>query len=409
MKAPDLQGLPLGEALFFCVKRKGETVTTTKSRDEIRAEISQIDGQLIDAIARRQELVDEIQAAKAASGQPVRDREREQAVLRDALARGKAQGVPPELVESLFHALFEVSIRRQRERFDSMRNEDLNEATVAYLGGPGSYSHIAAQKVFERRNATVVPSPKRDFVSIFRSVENAEVDYGVVPIENTTTGSINEVYDILINSRTQIIGEFLLRVDHCLVGKASGQGRISRVFGHPQALAQCRRYIASHPELETHMAASTTRALERLLEDDDTAAAVAGEDAARLFGMDILARGIGDHEQNITRFIVIARKAKLPTREVECKTSMMFTTRDTPGCLVDALTGFRDQGVNIVKLESRPIAGNPWEEMFIMDVEGHVEDERVRQAMSVIEEHTREIKLLGCYAADGIDRVTVAE
>lgn len=214
-------------------------MTTAKTRDDIRSEISEIDRQLIDAIARRSELVDEILQAKAASGQPVRDREREQEVLREALARGKAQGVPSELVETVFHALFEVSIRRQRERFDSMRNEELNEATVAYLGGPGSYSHIAAQKVFERRNATVVPSPKRDFVSIFRSVENAEVDYGVVPIENTTTGSINEVYDILINSRTQIIGEFLLRVDHCLVGKASGQGRISRVYGHPQALAQC--------------------------------------------------------------------------------------------------------------------------------------------------------------------------
>lgn len=383
--------------------------TSTKSRDDIREEISQIDRQLIEAIARRSQLVEEILEAKAASGQPVRDREREQAVLKAAVEQGKALGVPTELVETLFHALFEVSIRRQRQRFDSMRADELNEATVAYLGGPGSYSHIAAQKVFERRNANVVPSPKRDFVSIFRAVENAEVDYGVIPIENTTTGSINEVYDILINSRTQIIGEFFLRVDHCLVGRASGQGRISRVYGHPQALAQCRRYIASHPELETHMAASTTRALERLLEDDDTAVAVAGEDAARLFGMDILARGIGDHEQNITRFIVIGRKASFPTREVECKTSMMFTTRDTPGCLVDALLGFRDNGINLVKLESRPIAGNPWEEMFIMDVEGHVEDKPIRQAMSVLEEHTREIKLLGCYAADAIDKVSVAE
>lgn len=383
--------------------------TSTKSRDDIREAISQIDRQLIEAIARRSQLVEEILEAKAASGQPVRDRDREQAVLKAAVEQGKTLGVPAELVETLFHALFEVSIRRQRQRFDSMRADELNEATVAYLGGPGSYSHIAAQKVFERRNANVVPSPKRDFVSIFRAVENAEVDYGVIPIENTTTGSINEVYDILINSRTQIIGEFFLRVDHCLVGRASGQGRISRVYGHPQALAQCRRYIASHPELETHMAASTTRALERLLEDDDTAVAVAGEDAARLFGMDILARGIGDHEQNITRFIVIGRKASFPTREVECKTSMMFTTRDTPGCLVDALLGFRDNGINLVKLESRPIAGNPWEEMFIMDVEGHVEDKPIRQAMSVLEEHTREIKLLGCYAADAIDKVSVAE
>ena len=385
------------------------SMTTEMTRDEIRMAISEIDHQLIDAIARRSDLVEEILKAKARSGSPVRDREREREVLRNAVQQGAEKGVPAELVETLFHALFEASIRRQRQQFDSLRNDELNEATVAYLGGPGSYSHIAAQKVFQRHNATVIPSPKRDFVSIFRAVENAEVDYGVIPIENTTTGSINEVYDILINSHTQIIGEFLLRVDHCLVGRASGKGRVRRVFGHPQALAQCRRYIASHPELETHMAASTTRALERLLEDDDTAVAVAGEDAARLFGMDILERNVGDHEQNITRFIVIGRKAKLPTREVECKTSMMFTTRDTPGSLVDALIGFRDNGINLVKLESRPIAGNPWEEMFIMDVEGHLEDAKIRESMSVLEQHTREIKLLGCYAMDAIDKVSAAE
>lgn len=378
-------------------------------RDEVRNAISEIDTQLVDAIARRSELVEQILQAKVDAGLPVRDREREYEVLKQAVARGQEKGVPTELVEQLFHSLFETSIQRQRTRFDSMRDEDLHEASVAYLGGPGSYSHIAAQKVFERRRASVVPSPKRDFISIFRAVETGEVDYGVIPIENTTTGSINEVYDLLLAGRTQIVGEFMLRVDHCLIGKSSGLGRVTRVFGHPQALAQCRQYLASHPEIETHMASSSTRALERLLEDDDTAGVIAGEDAARLFGFDVLARGVGDHEQNYTRFIVIARKAKLPTREVECKTSLMFTTRDTPGALVDALMGFRDEGINLVKLESRPIAGNPWEEMFIMDVDGHVEDRTIKSAMTVLEAHTREIRMLGCYAADRIDRVSIAE
>lgn len=376
-------------------------------RDEVRTAISDIDQQLVDAIARRSELVEQILQAKVDAGLPVRDREREHAVLKAAVERGREQGVPAELIEQLFHSLFETSIQRQRTRFDSMRDEDLNEASVAYLGGPGSYSHIAAQKVFERRRASVVPAPKRDFISIFRAVETGEVDYGVIPIENTTTGSINEVYDLLLAGRAQIVGEFMLKVDHCLIGRSTGLGRINRVFGHPQALAQCRQYLASHPEIETHMASSSTRALERLLEDDDTAGVIAGEDAARMFGFDVLARGVGDHEQNFTRFIVIARKAKLPTREVECKTSLMFTTRDAPGALVDALMGFRDSGINLVKLESRPIAGNPWEEMFIMDVDGHLEDGSIKWAMEVLEAHTREIRVLGCYAADRIDRVKV--
>ncbi len=378
-------------------------------RDEVRNAISEIDEQLVDAIARRSELVEQILQAKVDAGLPVRDRDREYAVLKAAVARGQEKGVPTDLVEQLFQSLFETSIQRQRTRFDSMRDEDLHEATVAYLGGPGSYSHIAAQKIFERRRASVVPSPKRDFLSIFRAVETGEVDYGVIPIENTTTGSINEVYDLLLAGRTQIAGEFMLKVDHCLIGRSTGLGRITRVFGHPQALAQCRQYLASHPEIETHMASSSTRALERLLEDDDTAGVIAGEDAARLFGFDVLARNVGDHEQNYTRFIVIARKSKLPTRGVECKTSMMFTTRDTPGALVDALMGFRDAGINLVKLESRPIAGNPWEEMFIMDVDGHVDDVSIKSAMTVLEAHTREIKMLGCYAADRIDPVSIAE
>lgn len=378
-------------------------------RDEVRNAISEIDEQLVDAIARRSELVEQILQAKVDAGLPVRDREREYAVLKAAVARGQEKGVPTDLVEQLFQSLFETSIQRQRTRFDSMRDEDLHEATVAYLGGPGSYSHIAAQKIFERRRASVVPSPKRDFISIFRAVETGEVDYGVIPIENTTTGSINEVYDLLLAGRTQIAGEFMLKVDHCLIGRSTGLGRIARVFGHPQALAQCRQYLASHPEIETHMASSSTRALERLLEDDDTAGVIAGEDAARLFGFDVLARNVGDHEQNYTRFIVIARKTKLPTRGVECKTSLMFTTRDTPGALVDALMGFRDAGINLVKLESRPIAGNPWEEMFIMDVDGHVDDASIKSAMTVLEAHTREIKMLGCYAADRIDPVSIAE
>ena len=384
-------------------------MSTVKTRDEIRAEIAAIDRTIVETIAQRSALVDDIVQDKVRAGHPVRDRDREQALLRDAVALGREKGLAPQIVETVFHTLFEDSIRRQRQRFDSMRDDELNEVNVAYLGGPGSYSHIAAQKLFERRNATVVPAPKRDFVSIFRAVENGEVDYGVVPIENTTTGSINEALDILLNGRTHIVGEFMLRVDHCLVGRAGGQGRVTRVYGHPQALAQCKRYLGAHPEIETHMAASTTRALERILEEDETAAAVAGEDAARLFGYDILSRDIGDHEQNITRFIVIARKAKTPAREVECKTSMMFTTRDAPGALVDALLGFRDNGINLVKLESRPIAGNPWEEMFVMDVEGHLDDTKIRASLSVLEEHTREIKILGCYAADAVDPVSLAE
>ncbi len=384
-------------------------MSDTTQRDEVRAAISDIDRQLVEMIARRSDLVDEILKAKAEAGLPVRDRDREQAVLKGAIDRGQALGVSAALVETLFHALFEDSIQRQRTKFDSMRDEDLNEASVAYLGGPGSYSHIAAQRIFERRNASVVPSPKRDFISIFRAVESGEVDYGVIPIENTTTGSINEVYDLLLSGRCKIAGEFLLRVDHCLIGRSAGLGRINRVYGHPQALAQSRRWLASHPEIETHMASSSTRALERLLEDDDTAGVIAGADAARLFGFDVLESGVGDHEQNITRFIVITRELKKPTREVECKTSMMFTTRDTAGALIDALMGFRDGAINLVKLESRPIPGNPWEEMFIMDVEGHIDDQAIIDAMKVLEAHTREIKHLGCYASDAIDTVSVAE
>jgi chorismate mutase/prephenate dehydratase len=380
-------------------ERQGKTIDT----GSIREMISKLDGELIDILAQRAEYAEAIAAAKADAGAPVRDTAREEQVLRAAAERAAEVGLPADFVERLYQDLFKVSIERQRKQFDGVRSDELREATVAYLGGPGSYSHVASHDFFSHRGETMAPAPKRDFVSIFRAVENGETSYGVAPIENTTTGGINEVYDLLVDGRVKIVGELHLKVDHCLIGKMSGQGRITKVFGHPQALAQSRRYLMSHPEMAPHYVSSTTRALERLLEEDDTAAAIGGSAAARMFGMDILARGVGDHEQNFTRFIVIARDDARPSRAVECKTSLVFTTLDKPGCLVDALTGFRDQALNLVKLESRPIAGNPWEELFIMDVDGHVGDPRMAAAMEVMQAHTREVRVLGCYARDRIE------
>ena len=378
-----------------------------KTKAEIREAIQAVDADLVDILARRAELAEAMARAKAADGSPVRDREREEAVMRRAAERGAEKGLPTEFIERLYQDLFRVSVERQRTRFDGVGEGELNEAVVAYLGGPGSYSHLAAQAFFNHRSQTVSPAPKRDYVSIFRAVESGEVQFGLLPIENTTTGGVSEVYDLLIGGKVKIVGEQHLRIDHCLVGKTGGQGRTKRVYGHPQMLAECRKFFIGHPEIATHYVSSTTRSLERLLEEDEEAAAVAGPDAARLFGYDIYARGISDHEQNHTRFIVIAADSRRPAKAVDCKVSLTFVTADKPGALLDALTGFRDSGINIVKLESRPIPGNPWEEMFIMDMDGHLEDAAMAKAMDALQLHTREMRMLGCYAADRVDPVTL--
>lgn len=367
----------------------------------LREQIDRLDGDILKLAGVRKQLGGQIAEMKVGAGRPVRDLERERAVLTRFVETGRGHGLGEAFCERLAHLLIEESLRRQRGKLDARSSRAaMRETSVAYLGGPGTYSHSAAEAHFADRYDAVSPVPCRDFASIIRTVEEGGALYGLLPIENTTTGGISEVFDLLMESKLSIAGEHHLKVEHCLVGRAAAPGSVREVYGHPQALGQSQRYFKQRSDITTHYVSSSTRALERAMEGDETVAAVAGASAAQLFGLNVIERGIADHAENYTRFIAVALAADPPARELPCKSTVAFTTQDRPGALVHVLNAFAGAGVNLTKLESRPIPGNAWEEMFFIDFEGHVEQPEIRDALDAMRAAAGQVRVLGCYGAD---------
>ena len=372
-----------------------------EERAELRRAIDAADEKLVHLLSERRKLGEALGALKAGGGQRVRDTERERAVLERAVTLASAEGLDPAFVERVFQLVIDDSLRRQRAGLDARVSPDvLTEARVAYLGGPGSYSHFAALAHFDGRYSGIEPVIKRDFAGIFAAAESGEADYGFVPIENTTTGGIVEVYDLMRDTALKIAGEHHYKVEHCLVGKASGVSQVRTVYGHPQALRQSQRFFARNRDLKPVPVSSSTRALERAMDEGAEAAAIAGADAARLFGLNVIESGASDHPENYTRFVALAKNPVAASPLLPCKTSLVFVTSDASGSLVNALEGFRREGVNLTRLESRPIAGEPWSQMFFLDVDGHEEDAAVARALASLGEFAKSIRSFGSYGAD---------
>ena len=377
------------------------TADAASERATLRKAIDEADGRLIKLLSERRRLAEALGALKAGAAAQVRDETRERQVLERVVAAGEAEDLDAKFVESLFQLIIDESLRRQRAGLDARaQSQMLSEARVAYLGGPGSYSHFAAHAHFAGRYSGVEPVIKRDFAGIFTAVEAGQADYGFVPIENTTTGGIVEVYDLMRDTKLKIAGEHHYKVEHCLIGKAHDIAAVRTVYGHPQALRQSQRFLNRHSELKVVPVSSSTRALERALDEGAVSAAIAGPDAARLFGLNIIDEGASDHPQNYTRFVSLALDPTPASPLLPCKTSLVFTSSNDSGSLVTALEGFREQGVNMTKLESRPIAGRPWEQMFFLDIEGHQEDEAVARALAKLAENSMTVRYFGSYGSD---------
>ncbi|WP_440959701.1 bifunctional chorismate mutase/prephenate dehydratase [Oceanicaulis sp. LC35] len=379
-------------------------MSPTKPHDErqiLRQAIDATDSEILKILAERRRLVEALVALKAGDQSPVRDTERERAVIERAVAKGRELGLSDSFVETLFQAIIDDSLRRQRATLDARVGDAmLTEARVAYLGGPGSYSQFAANAHFSGRYSGVAPVLKRDYAAIFKALEDGEADYGFLPIENTATGGVNEVYDLLRDSNLKIAGEHHMKIQHALMGKATDLGPVRTVYGHPQALRQAQRWLNSRTDLKKIPVTSTTRALERALDEGPSVAAVAGPDAARLFGLNVIEPNISDFEGNETRFVALAVDPAPASPLLPCKTSLVFITSDASGSLVDALDGFRQHGVNMTKLESRPVHGAPWEQMFFLDLEGHEEDKAVARALEHLAGHAKSVRRFGSYGSD---------
>ncbi len=264
---------------------------------------------------------------------------------------------------------------------------------VAFQGERGAFGEDAAISFF--RDAQLITYRHLD--DVFISVLRGEADFGVVAAENSLAGSINETYDLLLKHDVNIYGEIELRINHCLMALPGERlSDIKTVYSHPQALAQCEDFLRKELDAEVVPAYNTAAAAKRIREEGlRGCAAVASRRAAQIYGLEVLAENIETGTDNYTRFFVISRLKPPPA--ARNKTSLVFSTRNVPGALYACLGVFASRGINLTKLESRPSKKQPWEYVFYVDFEGHVEDEVCRQALTELKEKTNFMKVLGSY------------
>ncbi len=265
---------------------------------------------------------------------------------------------------------------------------------IAIQGEAGSFSHEAAMNLVA--GAVIVPCSLS--ADAFAAVAGGSAEAAVIPIENSLAGSVSEHFDLLLAHDVKVQRETLLRIRHNLIAiSGASTGDIHRVFSHPVALAQCRRFLADHPQMEAFAFYDTAGSVKQLVElRDRHAAAIASEAAAHYYGAQILESGIEDNPENYTRFFLIRRTADAVTDPEANKISLAFSVENRPGSLVAALSGFSSLGTNLTKIESRPVHGKPWEYIFYVDCQIRSAEERL-QVLGAIAPHCSMVKELGCY------------
>jgi chorismate mutase/prephenate dehydratase len=387
----------------------------TNSIQSLRDRIDRLDTQLLQLLSDRLGLARQVVEEKDSQNIEIRDPSRERDLIRRRIIDGGALGLESHFVTKVFHEILAESNRAQHDFLQNKLNQTPNRSSlrVAFQGIDGSYSHLAGRSHFssaESSNQSDTTSfvGFSSFQDAVRAVESGDCQFGLLPIENTTSGAINDVYDLLLNSNVSIVGEKKFLVQHCLVARAEVPvSHLRRIYCSPLAVAECSAFLAGVPDCSVEFSSDSARAVKKLQDDNSKYhAAIASEEAAEMFGLTILKRDIGNQEANYTRYLIIAKNQAKVDHRIPAKTSIVMHTLNKPGSLVEALLVFRERGINLTKLESRPIPTNSWEEMFYVDFLGNVSSPEVKAALAELTKSVRFIKVLGCYPACDIEPVT---
>jgi len=347
----------------------------------LRKRIDRIDDQLLRLLNRRAALALEIAARKAKANAPVYAPVREKGVL-ERVMHTNGGPLRPDDVRAIFGEI--ISASRGLEQ--TLR--------VAYFGPEGTYTHLAARRQF---GAAAEYVPVSAIADVFREVEGRRAQVGVVPVENSSEGMVAHTLDLLVDSKLHICAEIALAVRHCLLVRPGSTLRAVReVAAHPQALAQCRRWLAAHlPGVRVSEEASNARAAQRARRERGVAAIAAAE-AGAIYGLDAAATAIQDEAGNVTRFLVLRdTDAERPTGDD--KTSIVVSVRDEVGVLSRLLQPFARHGIDLIKIESRPLRERPWEYYFFLDLMGHRRQRKVGQALAAVARRALSLRVLGSY------------
>ena len=351
---------------------------TNHDLEPLRKRIDELDEQIVQLLTERAKVVVDVGEAKRGSQTPIYAPHRERAVL-DRIIALNAGPLSDHTLESIYRELMSGSFALEQ----ALR--------IGYLGPPGSFSHLAAVRHFGR---SVEFTEFENIEPVFSAVEHGHCDYGLVPYENSTGGSITDTLDAFHDHAVRVYAEAQIEINHCLLSNATHEN-ITRIVSRPQVFGQCNQWLNRHfPQAEQVSVASTSLAVQSIADAPD-AAAIGSELAGTLYGVNQLYDCINDKPNNVTRFLVIALQDTLPSGND--KTTISFVTSHEPGALVDVLAVFRDAGINLSHIDKRPSGHENWQYMFYIDADAHLEDEAMANAIEQAAALCRDFRVLGSY------------
>ena len=345
----------------------------------LRDQIDELDGQIVALLNRRARVAQEVGRVKNKSDAPIFRPDREAQVL-----RGIADRNPGPLGNAALQTIF-------REIMSACRALE-KKMIVAYLGPAGTFSEQAVYRSFGM-SVDALSCPSID--AVFRAVEAGTADFGVVPVENSTEGAINRTLDLLMQTPLTISSEVSIPVQHNLMTQSGNMDGVHTICAHSQALAQCQGWLNQHFPNIPRQAVSSNAEAARLASEDGKVAAIAGEIASKRYGLQVVNAHIQDEPQNRTRFAVIGRKETEPTGKDQ--TSLLLSVQNKAGAVYSMLEPLEKYGVSMTRLESRPAKTGNWEYYFFVDIEGHVREEKIKQALSELKDRVVYFKVLGSY------------
>ena len=372
---------------------------------ESRQQIDEIDAQIVELFEKRMKVASNVADYKMETGKPVFDREREEIKLQKVSELTKDE-FNKKCVTELFTQIMAMSRKLQYKKLESRVEDSKLEAyevidkidtanvKVVYQGVPGAYSHEAMINYFgEDVDNTNVDT----FKDAMEAVSGGKADYAVIPIDNSSAGMVIDTYDLLQKYNNYIVAETFVKIEHCLLAKPGAKLEdIRTVFSHNQALMQCADYLDEHKEWERKQYLNTAMSAKKISEEDDlTQTAIGSENCAKQYGLQILAKGINSADGNTTRFIIVGKKRAFVKNAG--KVSICFEIEHKAGSLYNAISHIMFNGLNMTKIESRPIAEHNWEFRFFIDFDGNLSEPGVRNALRGIAEESISLKLLGNY------------
>lgn len=358
--------------------------------EKLRNQIDSIDNDIVKLFEDRMDTAAKIAAYKKENNIPVLNRSRENEVI-ESSTQGLHNKVFSKYIKEIFTTLMKVSREYQTDLLSQDKKAQVN---VGYCGVPGSYAEEALLDYFGEDTKRL---GTKKFENVFIELKNNNIDYGVVPVENSSTGAIAEVYDLMNKYDFYINGEMCVKVNHHLMGiKGSSIEDIEEVYSHPQGFEQCKEFLNAYPKWKLIPYGNTAKSAMMVKEKNDkTKAVIASERAAEIYGLDIIKGFVNTSRTNTTRFAIIGKNNE--TNKKNDKVSIIFAAEHKAGSLYSVLKHFSHNSINMLKIESRPLSDKPWEYLFYIDFEGNINDEKVKNALNDIKADSKYFKLLGNY------------